>query len=446
MISQDQIQSFFDSLHSFSQKDQVVFDFFIWKSKKNQISVADQKLKKNSSSEDQQLNLRLLRGRKSGSSYTKKLSLEGVNECYEQALKSLEISDKEERGDLSEHQNYPDLSQSLCSKSFVDVSDKIKKVKIMDQGALSLGSQIQPVFNVCSDIETFRFFGNSNNNQGSYLERSVFAYSQCLAVDKEKRSQGFFHETGRGYEDINFQNVGQESASRSLKKLNFIIPPTGVYPVIFKSGQAVSTLLFWLADHLNGKTAFEGLSLLKNDFQKKKFASCFSFYDQPLENWGLRAAPFDEEGFCSQNTSLVKDGVLQNYLTDTFLARALNRPHTAKSVRDEWGGMDVGYSNLWMKEGSNSFEDLIQEFPQVIVVDSLKGLAGYNGVSGDFSIESEGFLHNKSGCHAICQFTVSGNLINVFAHILKIANDSEIYNGSVKAPSFLVPELSIAGS
>ena len=53
----------------------------------------------------------------------------------------------------------------------------------------------------------------------------------------------------------------------------------------------------------------------------------------------------------------------------------------------------------------------------------------------------------------LCQFTVSGNIIDLFASIIKIANDSAIsheglYSGAtatMQSPSFLVPELSIAG-
>lgn len=98
-----------------------------------------------------------------------------------------------------------------------------------------------------------------------------------------------------------------------------------------------------------------------------------------------------------------------------------------------------------MSEGKNSFEELIKDCPQVIVIDYLKGFAGYNPVSGDFSIESEGFLWEKGEARPLCQFTVSGNIRDIFLNILKIAKDSRVYAGMVKAPSFLVPDLMIAG-
>ena len=81
----------------------------------------------------------------------------------------------------------------------------------------------------------------------------------------------------------------------------------------------------------------------------------------------------------------------------------------------------------------------------MLLVDWLKGFAGYNPVSGNFSIESEGFLWEKGEARPLCQFTVSGNIKDIFSNVLKIGNDSEIYAGSSKSPSFLLPELMIAG-
>ena len=147
-----------------------------------------------------------------------------------------------------------------------------------------------------------------------------------------------------------------------------------------------------------------------------------------------------------EKTPLVQKGVLENYLTSSFFARALKAPHTKKAhwINDK-GSLSVSTSNLVMPEGDSSLEEMLGEFPQVIVIDILKGFAGYNAVSGDFSIESEGFLWEKGEAKPICQFTVSSNIKDLFSNILKIGQDSEIYAGTVKAPSFLVPDLMIAG-
>ena len=119
-------------------------------------------------------------------------------------------------------------------------------------------------------------------------------------------------------------------------------------------------------------------------------------------------------------------------------------PHTKKALWLE-DQMLISSTNLVMNPGDSSFEELLCEFPQVIVIDTLKSMAGYNPASGDFSIEAEGFLYEGTKLlHPLSQFTVSGNILDLFSNILKIENQSHNYI-SVKAPAFLVPELSISG-
>ncbi len=447
MIGQKELDFFLDQFHYLSKKDGVSFDFYACEQKYNTISVEKQKLKNYSNSKDRNLTLRLLASNKFGVSYSKDFSKKSLEECYAQALNSLKLSDREEKGELSVDQKYIDMDKMIYDSemSSIDLSEKIEKVKSMDQAALSLGDKITPIINICRDQNSSCIFGNNKQTQGSYHSNSVFAMSYSLSIDKDQRSQGMSHRTSRNYKSVDFEKIGQESASKSLKKLNFSIPKTNCYPVIFQSGQAAATLVSLLLNHLNGKTIYEQLSLLKDSLNKKKLSSSFSLYDDPFVSWGFNSTPFDEEGFSSQKTTLVEEGVIKNYLTNSFTARFLKTLHTAKASRSADGMVVVAPTNTIMKEGTSSFDDLLKEYPQVIVIDFLKGLAGYNPVSGNFSIESEGFLWNRGEAQAICQFTVSGNLIDIFSNILRVAKDSLYYNGSFKVPSFLVPELSISG-
>ena len=283
--------------------------------------------------------------------------------------------------------------------------------------------RIQPVENVISDKICFVRYGNSHNYHGAYKIGRVCASSYSLAVDQQKRGQGVSAKYARNYTDINFEEVGKESAVKALKKLSFEIPKTGVYPVIFHAGQPASALLECLIEHINGKAVYEKLSLLSGRLNQLIFSDQFCLYDDPHVRWGHHSQPFDAEGFPSKKIALVKDGVLMNYLTSSFFAKALQVPHTAKA---SWEGTDtvvlsVSPSNIIMKPGNCSLKELFSAFPKGIIIDFLKGMAGYNSASGDFSIESEGFLwtDGEKELRPLCQFTVSGNIIDVFARILK---------------------------
>ncbi|MGI9549364.1 MAG: TldD/PmbA family protein [Bdellovibrionales bacterium] len=448
MIGSKELNFFQNQFDDLSQKNKVEFDFYAYENKSHCISFEKQKLKNYSSSEDKNLALRVSNEDQSGVSYTKDFSKESLKTCFQQALNSLKISDKKERGETSFNQEYKNMESELYDPklSSVKLAEKLEKVKSMDQSSLSVDDRIQPAFNVAQDQESSLIFGNNKQAQGRYKTNEVFAYSYSLAIDKNHRSQGITQKNSRNYTKIDFKKLGEDSARKSLKKLRFSIPQTKRYSVVFEAGQASSTLVSILLSHLNGKNIYDNLSLLKNSLNQKKLSSLVSLYDDPFAIWGASSAPFDGEGFASQKTDLVKQGVIQNYLTNSFVSKKLKVPHTSKAFRSDNGLVTVGSTNAVMEEGQDSFSSLVQNDSKVIVIDMLKGMAGYNAISGDFSIESEGFLWDRGESQAICQFTVSGNLIDVFARISKVANDSLVYNGSYKIPSFFVPELSIAGS
>ena len=434
-------------IKSFARKDSVDFDFHGFCQEKSKILFEKQELTNCTFSEMKHLNLRVLKGDHAGTSYTKDFSKQSLKDCYQRAMDSLNFSDKKEGGFLSKNENYNNFSD-FYDESFksLTVKDKIKKAEEMNKASLNVDKRVTPVYSSVTDLNTYSFFGNSEGSQSFYKSNDIMASCDSLAVQGSSRSDSFSESAGRNYNNIDFKKVGRESALKALNKLNSSIPETKRYPVIFKAGPAVGDLLLFLTDLMNGRSVFEGLSYLKKDaLNKKLFSKQFSLYDDPFVLWGFCSSPFDGEGFASEKTALVEKGVLKNYLTNSFFSKALKISHNKKAWWNNTNFLDISTTNLFMPEGQNSFEDLVKEFPQVIVIDNLQGLAGYNPISGNFSKEAEGFLWKKGERRPLHQFTVSGNIKDLFSNIIKTGLDSEIYQGSVKAPSFLVSDLMISG-
>lgn len=446
-MEQVKTHQIYEGIKSFAQKDSVDFDFHGFWLEQSKVLFEKQDLKNCTCSELKHLNLRVLKGDRTGTSYTKDFSQKSLEDCYQRAMDSLNFSDRKARGFLSKDESYKDFS-SFYDEGFksLTIKDKIKKTEEITKGCSDIDKKVQPVYSSVKDFNTQRFFGNSEGSPSVYKTNYIMASCYSLAIRENSRSESDSESFSRNYDNIDFKKVGQEAALKALNKLDATVPETKRYPVIFKAGPAAGELLLFLADLMNGKSVFEGASCLKKDsLRTKLFSEEFSLYDDPFSFWGFGSSPFDGEGFASEKTALVKKGVLENYLTNSFFSKALKIPHTKKAFWNEGGSLDISTTNLFMPEGKTSFENLIKEFPQVIVIDNLQGMAGYNPASGDFSKEANGFLWKGGEKTPLHQFTVSGNIKNLLSNILKVGTDSEIYGGRVKAPSFLVPDIMIAG-
>ena len=107
-------------------------------------------------------------------------------------------------------------------------------------------------------------------------------------------------------------------------------------------------------------------------------------------------------------------------------------------------------TNLIVEPGEKSFEELLEEVGEGIILTDLSGLhAGVNPISGDFSLLCEGYLieNGKKG-RPVEQITAAGNFYEIIKNITLVGSD--IINipagqGEFFTPSVLVSEVNISG-
>ena len=436
---------FYDWLKPLSKKDGIHFELYGSSTLNDSIGFTE-KDKKASQSQSQHVNLRVSQGNKTGTSFTKNFSKNSLQDCYQKAKASLYFTDSENFGFLSENQNFikqtpfyhPEIAQ-------LSLEEKQKELEKLHQFCSRFDKKIKPVLVQLKSQEQSCFFLNSLASQSDFKNSNLFVICVLIGVDGDSRSQIYSYKSCKKLAQLEPEKLGQETGQLTLNKLHSQVPDTKKYPVIFQPKEAGMTLLSSFVGLMNAKSIFDKVSVLNpSSLNKACFSPQLSIYDDPLKASGFNSQSFDGEGFVSEKTPLIENGVLKNFLSSSFYSKKMKIPHTKKALWLE-DQMLISSTNLVMNPGDSSFEELLCEFPQVIVIDTLKSMAGYNPASGDFSIEAEGFLYEGTKLlHPLSQFTVSGNILDLFSNILKIENQSHNYI-SVKAPAFLVPELSISG-
>lgn len=242
-----------------------------------------------------------------------------------------------------------------------------------------------------------------------------------------------------------------EAAGEARDTLGAGVAPTGAVPVVF-SPDAMSALLSAYAGIFSAENAQKGLSLLKDKEGQAIASPVVTLVDDPFYEKSAMPMPFDAEGSPTRRKNVIENGVLNTLLYNLRTAAAAGKQTTGNAAKSGYDAkVDVQPFTMYLASGELTQEQLLQKAQNGVLINSLGGLhAGANPISGDFSLESAGFLieNGRKGA-PVRSFTVAGNFFSLLKNVAAVANDPQLPTSPSStefiSPSVLVEGLSIAG-
>jgi len=236
--------------------------------------------------------------------------------------------------------------------------------------------------------------------------------------------------------------IGTLAGERAVARLNPGRLKSGSVPVVFDPRVSAS-LVGHLIGAMSGQSIARRSSYLLDRLDQQLFDSAIIITDDPLRLRGLRSRPFDGEGLATSPRNLVEGGRITGWLMESASARQLGLVPTGHAVRGGGGAPGVSASNVHMAPGSASPSDLMSDIADGVYITELIG-HGVNGVTGDYSRGASGFrIVNGELAGPIAEFTIAGNLIDMFAGLTP-ANDLEWYR-AINVPTLRVDGMTVAG-
>lgn len=241
---------------------------------------------------------------------------------------------------------------------------------------------------------------------------------------------------------ISAEEIGALAGQRAVARLNPARLKSGSMPVVFDP-RVGGSVLGHLAGAMSGNAIARRASFLIGKEDAQLFRPGISIVDDPLRRRGLSSRPFDGEGLQTAPRELVSDGRLTGWLMDSAAARQLGAAPTGHATRGGGGAPGVSVSNLHLEPGELTVAELIADIDEGVLVTELIG-HGVNGVTGDYSRGASGYRIVKGEVAGpVAEFTVAGNLIDMFARLTP-ASDME-WHRSINVPTFRIDGMTIAG-
>ncbi len=285
------------------------------------------------------------------------------------------------------------------------------------------------------------------NSHGLELSNRV-GMTGCYVVavvnkDGESRDNFEFAESIHGEK---YDELPAKAVNGALAKIGATEIPTGKYNVVI-DGSQMRSLLSAFSPSFSAKNAILGMSMLAGKEGEKIASDIVNITDDAMRDGCPVQTPFDDEGVATYKKNVVENGVLKTLLYDLTTAIKTGKQTTGNGRR----GGNIAPYNFGISAGEDTLDDLFAKAGDGVYVTGVKGLhAGANPITGDFSVESEGFLI-KDGKKAgpIKSFTVAGNFFELLKKIDSLSNEVKwgIPGGFTVfgSPDVLLKDMSVAG-
>lgn len=330
--------------------------------------------------------------------------------------------------------DYPELA--LAHAWSVTPSEAIQLARHCEQTALALDKRIVNSDGV--NVSTYQFcHGHANSYGFSGVVHSSRHHVSCSLIAKEKdvMQRDYDYTTARDPNDLlSTELLAKNAVDRAVSRLGARQLKTQKTPVLFSSRLSAGLFSSWIAA-ISGSNLYRKNSFLLDAMGQTIFPNRIRIYEQPHLLGGLGSAPFDGEGVLTRPNVFVEQGVLQQYVLNSYSARKLGMKTTANSG---------GVFNLTVDPTTGDLTDLLQMMGRGLLVTELMG-QGTNILTGDYSRGASGFWVEEGKIqYPVEGITIAGNLKDMLRAIVAVGQDQNP-NVSTRCGSVLIEEMMVAG-
>lgn len=324
---------------------------------------------------------------------------------------------------------------------------KLAKIEAMENACKAADSRYLNGYNMVETTKHTVRIANSFGMDQTYTENFCNLYCNANIKEGDNVSTGGFVQISRDFDALDPDRLARDSVDQAVKGLNAEPVASGKYHVVFWN-EALVSLLGVFSTVFSAETEQMGLSLLSGKLGETIAAPCVTLVDDPLRPDCLGSRPFDDEGVPSHQHMLVENGVFRTFLHNLKTARKAGVESTGNGSKADYSSpVRVAPSNLYFEPGALSFEELLSQVGDGIVITEVSGLhAGANPVSGDFSLLSKGYtLKDGKRDQPLERITVAGNFYELLKNIRAFASDLRFPNGALGSASADAGEMTVSG-
>lgn len=281
-----------------------------------------------------------------------------------------------------------------------------------------------------------------NSNGVECIENiSIFSwYIMGMAIEgKEVSSFDFQFGGSHHVKDVNVEKTAKDFAKNVVNSLGSKKCDSFKGTLVLSPHAVAELITPTILSSINSNNIQKGRSKFIGKLDSQVAHQELTITDDASWSEGMASSSFDREGVPHKPLKIIDKGILKSYLYNTYTANHDKVQSTGHAAGDEESSPKIGSTNIIIKDGTSSIENIINEVTKGILVTRFSG--NVNPVSGDFSGVVKGGHLIKKGekIHPLKETLIAGNIFELLNDISGISKERE------KIFNFLAPYIRAEG-
>jgi PmbA protein len=406
------------------------------------------------SAQSEGVGIRVISGGRTGFAYAGTLDESAIAEVLAEARDNVQFGEPDEYAALAEPDGIAVTEQSLWNDELADypTDDKINLAKQLEQLASGRDARVRVDDSNYADAYGESAVASTTGIRMSGRENGCYVSVSTLADDGEgddaETQTGFGFSVGRSPLEFDLDKAAREASERATRLLGATKPASKRTTVVLDP-MVTAQFLGVISSTLNGEAVVKGRSLFAERLGDEVAAPLVTLIDDPTNPMAYSSTDVDGEGLAARRNVLIQDGVLKQFVHNTYSARRAGTVSTGNATRGGFAGTPgVGCLAMSLMPGTRSQAELVSDIDDGLLVQSVQGLhSGVNPVSGDFSTGAAGLLIVNGDVGApVREFTIASTLQRMLLDIVEIGGDLDWLPMRSNGMSLVIRDITLSGT
>jgi PmbA protein len=406
------------------------------------------------SAQSEGVGIRVISGGRTGFAYAGTLDESAIAEVLADARDNVQFGEPDEYAALAEPDGVAITEQSLWNDELADypTDDKIDLAKQLEKLASGRDPRVRVDDSNYADAHGESAVASTTGIRMSGRENGCYVSVSTLADDGEgddaETQTGFGFSVGRSPHEFDLDKAAREASERATRLLGATKPASKRTTVVLDP-MVTAQFLGVISSTLNGEAVVKGRSLFAERLGDEVAAPFVTFIDDPTNPKAYSATDVDGEGLAARRNVLIQDGVLKQFVHNSYSARRAGTVSTGNATRGGFAGTPgVGCLAMSLVPGTRSQAELISDVDDGLLVQSVQGLhSGVNPISGDFSTGAAGLLIANGEVGApVREFTIASTLQRMLLDIVEIGGDLDWLPMRSSGMSLVIRDITLSGT